>query len=474
MPFQFPPISPPPLERSSLLRLFMLQQHSEVQYSQTGASNIYIDPNKTRHYASTTDSCQHDSHSRVSHSSSPSNVSFVQDLHISASHRDVSDTSSQSNVSVTQDSRRNDPQHNVSDSSLHGHHVYTPGVPHDTLTSETHMNNITIQETAILRRLCDTLSAQLSLKAEQTSDLRTVIEAYPKNSKGFVWTSIYQLSLSFANINTVQQIHEDSKKIRPTLEALHTRYVTYFDLSNHQMDHIYLFCKSMVFDHCRYNYKDSLAPDVAEHIKKNAQRLGFPSMEGIPVYENVLSVTSHKKASTARNRFRQLIVKTLHPKPMPLDKAIAFCGEKLKAGGNVWKIEYQFRMAILRRFAKDFYRDGFTDHDAQDSDEEVNADVPTGTKRKAMSSRCVPNGKDFWSQADILIANKWDEYGENFKGEKWAEYYRTLIARDHAEWGRPQGLPQVDPLPLDYTTSADHTGGIAPWTTATLTTNQIS
>lgn len=195
MPFQFPPISPPPLERSSSLRPFMLQQHSEVQYSQTGASNIYIDPNKTRHYASTTDSCQHDSHSRVSHSSSPSNASFVQDLHLSASHRDVSDTSSQSNVSVTQDSRRNDPQHNVSDSSLHGdasitdvlychtsnhnitgHHVYTPGVPHDTLTSETHMNNITIQETAILRRLCDTLSAQLSLKAEQTSDLRTVIE----------------------------------------------------------------------------------------------------------------------------------------------------------------------------------------------------------------------------------------------------------------------------------------------------------
>ncbi|RDB18361.1 hypothetical protein Hypma_000366 [Hypsizygus marmoreus] len=337
---------------------------------------------------------------------------------------------------------------------------YTFGTPDNAnnisaRTPAVHSASFRGEELTNTKHFCDMVANKLKLTPDQRGDLRQIVDLGAQLDSSDLKLRIYQQGTLFQILNNQTQQLVDYTTFQALLKDVQASLDKKFSLSSDHHETLLVYAKDIIFDPLR---TDFMAAHIALEldVKEKMDLLEFTHVFGHPARERALRAACRTKASGARNSVRQWLVRTIYgPKKTNLENATFSLAEKFKRGGpgNNLSNRYQLRVAILRRFAWEFYFVLEDSPDPNDDDEQVDVDnngeieIELRPRKRPRSSGKVKKGECFWSKLNEHIRDLRAANGPDYSTEPWKLYFTDLVRRDIEQWGKGKDN-LMEPLPM--------------------------
>uniref|UniRef100_A0A8H7Y5T7 Uncharacterized protein n=1 Tax=Psilocybe cubensis TaxID=181762 RepID=A0A8H7Y5T7_PSICU len=342
----------------------------------------------------------------------------------------------------------------------------------------------------------DTLSLQFGLTPERHNDLHLLYslgaeQQIPLDCASAL-TGIFALACQFSVEQKILTAFASVNgslgglDLKGTFEELQIRLQKTWEITKNQKEDLRHLSQQHIYMPKCTCFK-LLHVDVEAEVSKDASKYSMQNIFGKPAHELCWRSEAKRVASSVRNAFRQDIRDSLFGrKRCSLKRFTQACADKYHHGTLLGsqEVEYQIRNVLLRRFAYENKELLGKEESFQDDTEDNDSHAVMGNKRQKGLKTVgrIPNGDDFWAQADDWFEKGFELRGQSFTTDAWKEYIDESRSLDD-EWHKNNGRSRQqitdssstsDQFP-EFTQRSVHNRSSSPdFTTQTLPLNLTS
>ncbi|KAJ7050161.1 hypothetical protein C8F01DRAFT_1179609 [Mycena amicta] len=293
----------------------------------------------------------------------------------------------------------------------------------------------------------DGISNEFQLAPEHRNDLHT-FRMLADQPGGENLQMVYLLAAVFKCTELGERVSNNYNIVKDVLEQAMAAIGQNLAVTKGQKADMRIVCHIKVFDPKRTSYdNDTLCEEVLAHLKKNRDTNDFKAVFQSNAQNRLRAVTTQirTECTYAKSDLRGLIKAD---RQVCLTVATSNATRKMTGSADNITVNHVFRMALLRRFARENpnlledIKESGSNKRAR-NDDNNHDDTPTIRRPRTNEA------DSWWGKFSAFLAEKSAEWGSDMKSAGWSEYLNSAIAQERSRFPNDA----IDLIPQAFTTA---------------------